>query len=75
MDKPSARFHSTRRPGQPGTLALLRHYGDSLLCVRYYYDAEKRRRFQTVELVVEETAWEPHPARKGMQRLLTNVQW
>ena len=30
--------------------------------MRYRYDAEKKRRYKTVELIVEEAAWEPQPA-------------
>ena len=32
--------------------------GDRLLCVRYRYDAEEKRRYKTVELIVEEAAWD-----------------
>jgi hypothetical protein len=37
------------KPGQKGTKRLLALYGDSLVCVRYRYDAERRKRFKTVE--------------------------
>jgi hypothetical protein len=30
-----------------------------LVCVRYRYDAQRRKRFKTVELIVEERAWAP----------------
>jgi hypothetical protein len=40
---------------------LVEQYGDRLVCVRYRYDAEKKRRYKTVELIVEEAAWEPQP--------------
>ena len=29
------------------------------ICVRYRYDAERKKRFKTVELLVEERDWEP----------------
>ena len=29
--------------------------------VRYRYDAEKTRRYKTVELIIKEAAWEPQP--------------
>jgi len=45
------------RPGQPGTKKWLKKYGDNLLCVRYRYDAIKRRKITSVELIVEEGAW------------------
>ena len=30
-------------------------------CVRYRYDLQRRRRLKTVELIVDETDWEPRP--------------
>ena len=47
------------KPGQKGTKQLLAQYGDRLICVRYRYDAERKKRFKTVELLVEERDWEP----------------
>jgi hypothetical protein len=32
------------KPGQEGTKRLLAQYGDSLICVRYRYDAQRNRR-------------------------------
>lgn len=42
-------------PSQPGTLKLLRRYGDALLCVRYRHDASGLTRYTTVELVIDRT--------------------
>jgi hypothetical protein len=55
----------TLRPGQRGTKKLVRRFGERLICVRYRYDAVRRKRFTTVELIVEEVAWNPaaHSAR------------
>jgi hypothetical protein len=53
----------TLRPGQPGTRKLVEQYGERLLRVRYVYDAERRRRLKTVELVLEAVPWEPRPRR------------
>jgi hypothetical protein len=47
------------KPGQRGTKRLLKQYGDRLLCVRYRYDEETKKRYTTVELIVEEKQWEP----------------
>ena len=47
------------KPGQKGTKQLLAQYGDRLICVRYRYDAQRKKRFKTVELVVAERDWEP----------------
>jgi len=49
----------TLKPGQRGTKKLLERYGDDLLYVRYRYDAERKKRIKTVELIIEETDWEP----------------
>jgi hypothetical protein len=46
------------QPGQPGTKRLLERYGENLLCVRYRYDPESKRRLKTVELIVEEIPWQ-----------------
>jgi hypothetical protein len=51
------------KPGQKGTKQLLTQYGDRLVCVRYRYDAQRKRRFKTVELIVAEREWEPPPPR------------
>ena len=56
------RARSKLNPGQPGTLKLLRQYGDRLVCVRYRYDALKRRRYTTAEIVVDESEWDPLPS-------------
>lgn len=42
------------KPGQKGTRRLVEKYGESLLCVRYRYDAKRGVRLQTVEIIVEE---------------------
>jgi len=41
------------KPGQKGTKALVKTYGDALVCVRYRYDEASRTRIKTVELIVE----------------------
>ena len=51
------------KPGQKGTKQLLAQYGTRLVCVRYRYDAQQKKRFKTVELIVAERAWEPPPPR------------
>jgi hypothetical protein len=47
------------KPGQKGTKHLVEQYGDRLVCVRYRYDAARKKRIKTLELVVAESAWEP----------------
>ena len=47
------------KPGQGGTKRLLAEYGERLVCVRYRYDKKQGKRFKTVELIIEESAWTP----------------
>lgn len=49
----------TLKPGQPGTKKLMQAHGDRLVRVRYRYDRDLRKRFKTVELIIEENDWEP----------------
>lgn len=51
------------RPGQKITKQLVAQYGDRLFCVRYRDDAQRKKRFKTVELLVAERDWEPPPPR------------
>jgi hypothetical protein len=44
---------------EKGTKGLVDVYGDALVCVRYRYDAEKRMRVKTVEIIVEKREWTP----------------
>ena len=50
-------------PGQKGTKRLTEQYGDSLVCIRYRYDANARKRYKTVEIVVSESDWTPPPGK------------
>ena len=47
------------KPGQRDTKALVKKYGDALLCVRFRYDPKTRKRLKTAELIVEKAAWTP----------------
>lgn len=47
------------KPGQKGTRQLLAEYGDRLICVRYRYDAQRKKRFKTIEIIVSERDWPP----------------
>jgi hypothetical protein len=55
----ATRVRLNLKPGQKGTKQLLAQYGDRLICVRYRYDAQRKKRFKTVELLVAERDWEP----------------
>jgi hypothetical protein len=47
----------TLKPGANGTKRLVERYGARLLCVRYRYDTDTRKRLKTVELIEEEMPW------------------
>ncbi len=51
------------KPGQKGTKKLTAQYGDALVCVRYRYDVEKRRKLKTVEIIVSENDCTPPKAK------------
>ena len=51
------------KPGQKGTKQLLAQYGDRLVCVRYRYDVQQKKRFKTVEIIVAEREWDPPAPR------------
>tara|TARA_B100002052_G_scaffold264768_1_gene260831 strand:- start:7418 stop:7780 length:363 start_codon:yes stop_codon:yes gene_type:complete len=58
------------QPGQNGTKALVKKYGDRLICVRYRYDQTTATRYKTVELIEETTPWRSSGSREAhlMQR-------
>ena len=45
--------------GMPGTKKLVEKFGEKLICVRYKYDAGKKIKYKTVELIVDQGFWEP----------------
>lgn len=47
------------KPGDKGTKKLADKYGSSLVCIRYRYDEKRKKRLKTVDLIIEETDWEP----------------
>lgn len=63
----------TLRPGQKGTKKLIAEYGDQLVCIRYRYDPQKKKRYKTVELIVEEIDWKPK--RKPDAVVEVKVEW
>ena len=56
------------KPGQKGPKQLLAQYGDRLVCVRYRYDAQRKKRLKTVELLVAERDWTPPRPRSPTTR-------
>ncbi|MBM3131254.1 MAG: hypothetical protein FJ009_21855 [Chloroflexi bacterium] len=66
----------TLKRGQKGTKRLLAEYGDALVCVRYRYDAQKKKRYKTVELIVEAIDWRPLPKRPKADAIAAiKVNW
>ena len=56
--------NTTIQPGHRGAKRFLAQYGDRLVCVRYRSDEEQKKRFKTVELIVEEWPWVPAPPHR-----------
>ena len=46
-------------PGQAGSKKWQKLYGDKLLCVRYKYDEQNKKRITTIELIADEQDWQP----------------
>jgi hypothetical protein len=70
------RTRLTLRPHQRGAQQLLAQYGNRLVCVRYRYDEQQKKRFKTVELIVEEREWEPcSPQRAAESLVRIRVAW
>jgi regulation of enolase protein 1 (concanavalin A-like superfamily) len=53
------RTQTTLQPGQRGAKKFADQYGDRLVCARYRQDEAQRKRFKTIELIVEEWPWTP----------------
>ncbi len=47
-------IRKTLRPGDMGTKRFLNKYGNKLVCVRYRVDKQQRKRYTTIELIIEE---------------------
>src|SRR2546425_12871306 len=67
---PVLRTRFTLHPHQRGPKQLLAQYGNRLVCVRYRYDDQRRKRFKTVELIVEEGEWEPGTSQRAAASLV-----
>ncbi len=64
------------KPGLRGTKKLLARYGGRLLYVRKRFDEGRRRRFKTVELIVDEVDWvPPEPRVQGQTVVSLRVSW
>lgn len=63
MHEGQMKIRASLNPGQKGTKKFVEKYGDTLVCVRYRYDMQKRKQYKTVEIIVSETDWTPPPAK------------
>ena len=50
-------IRKTLSPGDPGTKQHLRRFGEKLVCVRYRYNDEKKQRYTTVEVIVDQRSY------------------
>ena len=67
--KNTMRTRLVRRPGQHGAKDLVAHYGEQLICIRYRYDPIRKKRYKTVELIVETVDWSPPTASDAIVAL------
>lgn len=58
------RVRSIVHAGDRGTIGTLADYGPRLLCVRYRYDAKRKIKMKTVELILYERYWNPPQKKK-----------
>jgi hypothetical protein len=66
-------IRATLKPGVNGTKELVRKYGDQLVCVRYRCDKKHRKRYKTVELIIEEKDWLPQVRIPARQRVPVRI--
>lgn len=59
----------TLQRGAEGTTRLSRKYGEAFVCVRYRVDDVRRRRYKTVEIIVEEMPYRPAPRQDVLVRV------
>jgi hypothetical protein len=65
--------HKHLKPGENGTLRLVERFGDTLLCVRYRYDAIRDMRIKTAEIIVDEKPGKGVPRIRETDTVLVQV--
>lgn len=65
--------HKHLKPGENGTRRLVERFGDSLLCVRYRYDAIRDVRIKTAEIIVDEKPGKGMPRIRETDYVLVEV--
>lgn len=58
------------KPSQPGTKKWLEKYGSDLICVRYRYDCVNKLKIKTIEIIVEQRAYEKKAERIPGNKLI-----
>ena len=64
------KIRTVLKPGKRGTKSLVKEYGSQLICVRYRYDYVKKKRYKTIELIINEDQWEPLPPHPDEERAI-----
>ena len=67
------KVHTHLKPGENGTPRLVERFGDSLLCVRYRYDAIRGVRIKTAEIIVDERPGKGAPRIRTTDTVLVQV--
>ena len=62
-----------RKAGQNGTKKLVSKYGNRLVCIRYRYDEIRKKKYKTIELIIEENDWEPRNKLKRDELVCVHV--
>ena len=62
-----------RKAGQNGTKKLVSKYGNRLVCIRYRYDEIRKKKYKTIELIIEENDWEPNKKLKRDELVCVQV--
>jgi hypothetical protein len=65
--------HKHLKPGEKGTRRLVDRFGDTLLCVRYRYDAIRDMRIKTAEIIVDEKPGRGIPRIRESDTVLVQV--
>jgi len=65
------KIRTVLQPGKRGTKALVKEYGSQLICVRYRYDYIHKKKYKTVELIINEENWQPPPPHPDEEKAKT----
>ena len=63
----------TLRPGDRGTIRLVRKYGEKLIRVRYRYNPDTQKRVKTIELIIDERPWAPQESGGEQQNVACSM--